>query len=469
MTRPQLAIATLLAATTAHGVTLTERIVSTDTLFEAVQAQPLANPALSPLRQPVSLSHVSAGFSRDNMDAAADYATGKGSGCAFFDAATYMKLTRGTVTGHAGYRNGRRFGVRYCEVSDPQLIYPYYTADAQGGDFKAEEYTFGGSYGADFGKGWLYGVSLDYRALLEYRDTDPRPRNTVGQLTIGAGFGRHIGRYNLALGADVFRYTQSNSMMFVSELGEIPMYHLTGLGHHYARFTGTGKSANYSGWNRHVSLSLVPDSAGVTTAVSFGRFTFDKILKDLDNLPLNTLRRDTWLASAGWRDNLLSVSAYFTHITRRGDENVFGEPQGNIYPKLFALNTYSSRVSTFGLRAGRRFFVRGGRADIVIDASHHTARERYLGEIPACEARTRHTSASLEAQWVKALAGKGVLHLDIAATQIFGFHTRIGGSAAYDYMLRGNKSLGVALTAAWRRASDNNKGYSLAATLAFKF
>ena len=364
-----------LAAASAAGVhaqTLARRIVLTDTLFESVQAQPLANPALSPLRQPVSLSHVSAGFARAGMDAAVDYAVGKGAGYGFFDAATYMKLGRSTVAAHASYRNGRRFGSRFCEVSDPQLVYPYYTADALGGDFRAEEYTFGGSYASDFGRGWIFGGRLGYRALLEYRRV-----------------GRRLGRYRLAVGADAFRYTQTGSITFVSELGEIPVYHLTGLGHHYARFAGTGRSAYFSGWDRGASLALMPESRGPVASVSFGRFTFDKILRDIDNLPLNTLRRDTWQVSAGWLDSVMSVSAYVTHVARRGCENIFGEPQGNIYPELFSLTTYTSRVTELGLRACRRFTVRGGRADIFASVSHMRTRERYLGEVPASEARTR--------------------------------------------------------------------------------
>lgn len=468
LTLPVLVLAAALPAGAAAR-TLAERIVLTDTLFESVQARPLASPAMLPLRQPVSLSHVSAGFARASMDAAVDYAVGKGSGRGFFDAATYMRLGRATVAGHASYRNGRRFGSRFCEVSDPQLVYPYYTADALGGDFRGEQYTFGGSYASAFGRGWICGVRLDYRALLEYRHVDPRPRNVVGQLSASAALGRRIGGYSLALGADVFRYTQSNSIMFVSELGEIPVYHLTGLGHHYARFAGTGKSANFSGWNRGVSLALMPDRRGLSASLSFGRFTFDKVLRDIDNLPLNTLRRDTWEASAGWRDSLLSVSAWFSEVSRRGCENIFGEPQGNIYPELFSLTTYTARVTEFGVRACRRFFIRGGRADIFAAASHMTARESYLGEVPPASARTRRSRVALAAQWVAPLASRCVAHAGPSAEQVFGFYTRVGASAAFDWMLGGNKSVGMALGGAWRRASGANCGYDVTAAVTFKF
>lgn len=461
-----------LAAASAAGVhaqTLARRIVLTDTLFESVQAQPLANPALSPLRQPVSLSHVSAGFARAGMDAAVDYAVGKGAGYGFFDAATYMKLGRSTVAAHASYRNGRRFGSRFCEVSDPQLVYPYYTADALGGDFRAEEYTFGGSYASDFGRGWIFGGRLGYRAMLEYRRVDPRPRNVVGRLSAAVGFGRRLGRYRLAVGADAFRYTQTGSITFVSELGEIPVYHLTGLGHHYARFAGTGRSAYFSGWNRGASLALMPERRGAVAAVSFGRFTFDKILRDIDNLPLNTLRRDTWQASAGWFDSVMSVSAYVTHVARRGCENIFGEPQGNIYPELFSLTTYTSRVTELGLRACRRFTVRGGCADIFASVSHMRARESYLGEVPASAARTRRTRLALGARWAAPLASCCVIMLAPSAEQVFGFYTRVGASAACDFLLRADKSVGVVLGGAWRRASARNRGYDLSAALTFKF
>ena len=107
-----------------QGADLLPRVLATDTLYTSVAVQTLDNPALAQVRQPVSLSSVAVGFSRQNYDEAPVNSSGKGVGYGFFNAETYIKTSDATITGHASYRNGKRFGVRLCEVSDPAVIYP---------------------------------------------------------------------------------------------------------------------------------------------------------------------------------------------------------------------------------------------------------------------------------------------------------------------------------------------------------
>lgn len=454
----------------ACAATLAERLVLTDTVFTRPASEVLANPAMAPLRRPVSLSHAAVGYDRAMLDKATDDASGRGTAAARFDADAYIKQGRATITGNAAYSNGRRYGVQYCMVSDPAMVYPYFTAVDALGDFRNEVYTFGGSYSSDFRGGrWLYGVSLDYRAVQEYRDTDPRPKNTVGQLSFAVGFGGRFGRNIVAVGLKAFKYRQSNSIMFVSELGELPVYHLTGLTSHYARFAGTGKSADYSGWSRGASVDLYPTADGAFASASFDRFTFTKTLKDMNNLPLDDVTDDRYTVSAGWKAASWSASAYFAFDKRTGTENIFGDPAGNVYPELFSLSTYGCRRTLAGTRGAWRLLTEGMRVDVYAASTYSFTEEVYKGVVPRLRQTAERCIIDIDAQICKTLSSKISINASIGGQAVPRHYYSAGAQAGADYMLGGNKALGVTVGYSYRNAGAHNTGYALTTALAFKF
>ena len=119
---------TVLAVSTAYaasGQTLAERFLLTDTLANKPASEVLANPVLTPMLSRVSLSHAAAGFDRASLGKVAVRPTeGKGRAEGWFDADAYIKNGRATITGNASYSNGRRYGVEYCQVSDPEMVFP---------------------------------------------------------------------------------------------------------------------------------------------------------------------------------------------------------------------------------------------------------------------------------------------------------------------------------------------------------
>ena len=152
-----------------------------------------------------------------------------------------------TVSGNVKYSNGIRRGVLWNSSSDYRLIYPYAVADSVGGDLRNELYSFTGGYA--FRRGvWHFGVSGSYRALQEWRETDPRPRNIVSDLKASASAGKRLGNgYVIDFSASYRRYNQSNDVEFYNPRGaNSSVFHLTGLGSHYARFAGTNSSTTYT-------------------------------------------------------------------------------------------------------------------------------------------------------------------------------------------------------------------------------
>ena len=164
------------------------------------------------------------------------------------------------VSGRVEYSNGIRRNVLWNSGSDYRLIYPYVVADSVGGDRRKERYYFSGGY-AFRRKNWHFGANGSYRALQEWQEIDPRPRNIVSDLKVSASVGRRIGkRYIADISASYRRYSQSNDIKFYNPRGaNSSVFHLTGLGGHYSRFAGTNSSTTYTRYSGN----------GVGLAVSF--------------------------------------------------------------------------------------------------------------------------------------------------------------------------------------------------------
>ena len=77
-----------------------------------------------------------------------------------------------------------------------------------------------------------------YRASHNYRDKDPRPRNTASDLSFSAGGGYRLGTYRIGVSADFRYYQQYSEISFLADKGSTSVYHVLGLGMDYARFAG---------------------------------------------------------------------------------------------------------------------------------------------------------------------------------------------------------------------------------------
>ena len=173
--------------------TVQERIMAADTFLTAPLDRTLENPALAGYRLPVGISELNAGFAQQGG------VTRQG----YFDAQTYLRTGNATIEGHASYHNGFRLNSGIYENANPELLYPYLTADEVGGRLDDEIYSFGGAYNTALADStWLIGVEGAYTAILECRRRDPRPKNTVGNLEVAVGGARRVADYWIALGAE---------------------------------------------------------------------------------------------------------------------------------------------------------------------------------------------------------------------------------------------------------------------------
>lgn len=326
-------------------------IIDFRTNVSGIVSLPYVSPVVNQWRMGSSLTEVGGGYGYRNDSHIVDARLGDGETGFDLGAMTYTKHRSSTLWGHGRYTNSTINNVVWNESADADLLYPYLTADSIGGDINRETYSFGAGY-ADHTDRWAWGASLSYLAKLEYRSVDPRPRNVAGTLDLAIGGAYRIANNYFAGGSLYWRrYKQSNDIVFKSEMGVAKIFHLTGLGSHYYRFAGTGLSSSYSGNRYAVSADIYPASGkGLYASAHFSRFTFQKLLVDLNKLPMARAWHNSFEAEAGWLSDSWGITADVAVYRRHGIENVFGDATSGQYPlidsnEMFADNSVAAGIA----------------------------------------------------------------------------------------------------------------------------
>lgn len=339
----------------ADTLTVTERAAEFESGFIHTGSMIYINPALKQFEHEFSITSVTAGYSMEQKSEAVCTYEGKGGDNMFFDAKAYIKCRNATLWGEGYYATGHKRDVKWNETSDAELVYPYFTADAEGGDMKDETYMFSGGYSASNGR-IAWGAALGYTAGHHYRDVDPRPRNVTGQLEIKAGLACRMGkRHVIAVGGDMMKYKQTGDIDFMSELGQTKVYHLTGLGTDYMRFRGNGLTTNYDGTRYGVQINAMPaDGNGLSGTLHLSRLTIKKILSDMNKLPLNSLWHNSLDAEVCYKKRGTTswgVSAVIGIYRRHGMESIFGDAASGTYMQIGTLEMYADNACRMGINA----------------------------------------------------------------------------------------------------------------------
>ena len=313
------------------------------------------NPALSYYRYKSSLSSLSIQGEFDDLYNFTAAEQGDGLKCFNIGAESYMMLSDNSrVWGQAYYENGRRENVLWNESSDFDIVYPYVAADTIGGDMKSSTYFFNGGYAQSY-KNWTFGGEFSYRALMEYRDKDPRPKNTIADLQgrVGASY-KLFNKYAIGLSAEAQKYKQNGNIQYYNELGVSKTFHLQGLGISFVRFDGTNNSVNYQGNQWGVSANLLPTSVkgGFFATASFHKDFKEKILPITNDLTLNELHETQWFGDFGWtsatnRKNVFGIKGHVELRERDGSEFFYGDPSGNVYPVIAIKENFNRKLSSY--------------------------------------------------------------------------------------------------------------------------
>lgn len=322
---------------------------------------PYLNPA-NKYRHGNPSTQIEAGGRISDMNKPLIIQEGDGDKVVFVDVHTFYNKDNYSFWGGAAYENGVKQNIRYNETSDFALLYPYVMGDTIGGDLNYESYRFAGGFAKDYGE-WRLGAEADFNAVQAYRGVDPRPRNI--STTLNASLGANINvseNYSLGLSLHGKKYKQTNELSFYSELGKPNVYHYTGLDTDYARFRGNNESTFYNGYLFGTTVSVLPlhRIGSLAATLHYSRFSFEKIIKTLNRLPMakaNDHNIQAEVAYNGVYDwGRWAVKADALWASRRGTENIFGDPVNNNYTQIAANDLYEHTIK----RANLSFFWNGG-------------------------------------------------------------------------------------------------------------
>jgi len=297
------------------------------------------NPAINYYAHTFSLSEIQIGWKQRHADKAILPQLGSEVKNVSFNAFSYMPQTPNSkVWGSAYFKKGRKGKVEWNETSDYLMVYPYVVADSIGGNMNFEEYYFAGGYAREHRR-LTWGIYGNYRALIEYRKVDPRPRNIVSDLRVSMGIAIKLHqRYLAGIALHAGKYKQTNELKFFSELGSVITYNLSGLGMDYARFRRGGTSLYYDGERLGASIEILPrNKTGLSGAFGHERFSFEKIISDLNDLPLNKLKQDEMNVEIAYTSFLSGhpwgIRTKASRQKRQGIESLIGSASTNVYEK----------------------------------------------------------------------------------------------------------------------------------------
>ncbi len=343
------------------------------------------NPAARYFYADSTISNFSLGYFSDK--GADTYISEIGDAITAFDVyagSFYIMDTKTRLSGYASYRNSTRRNSIWNENADYELIYPYVSGDSIGGDIYSEQYKFAGAYSRLNGS-WVTGAELKYRAQIEHRTVDPRPRNIVSDMDLTFGAGYKSSRYLLSVRAMLNSYNQKSSIAFMSDLGSTSIYHMTGLGMDYIRFAGSNTSVNYKGAGYGAGIDLIrEDRCGWRFSFIYSSRNIDKIMTSLNYLTLNELTIDIIHSQLSYTSEKSDKFEYgitldAAYIDRKGIDNIFGNPTSNSYPLITSKSTYINQISNIDIKSVLKIITRNSSIIFSPSAGINDYNEKHIG------------------------------------------------------------------------------------------
>lgn len=326
----------------------------------------------------------------------------------------YRLDTVSSVWGSADYRNGTRKKVRWNESSDYDKIYPFVTADSVGGDLSLELYGFRGGYAFKRGK-YRFGVTAAFKALMEYRSVDPRPKNISSELNLKLGASRRVSEsYRFAVDLSFEKYTQTNEVAFFSELGNPALYHMSGLGNFNNLLYGTRKKALYEGWGYDGGIQLYNEkNPNWFFQTRWKNFELEKSIADGQAFVSSTVKENDFNFTAGKiyqiENNTWAMQVGYHHKLRKGIENILSNGALSSMLIIGAVENYNDLQQHFlveGLFAITQQNWNVGFAPFVM---RNTREEKHL--LTKSEMSIGDWTYGIKTTWSKTLKNSSVWHV----------------------------------------------------------
>ncbi len=278
-----------------------------------------------------SFTELGAGMNLRSESKAFLQAEGDGNREGAFRVRSHIMLGNNSVAfAGVSYANGKKSNVCWNSASDYILLYPYIQADSIGGDLQHETYRFYGGY-CHRDRRFHYGINASYRALHEYRQVDPRPRNITADLSASLSGGYQFRNYVVSLSAGARIYKQTQNVAFYSDDGaNTSELLMTGLGTFYVRYSGTDNTGyRYRGKGFLSAITVLPlHGSGWYAAFAYETLDTDRKLADINMVTLTGLFTQRLVAEWAYRHEGKTlnrgISLKGNYELRQGTEYILG-------------------------------------------------------------------------------------------------------------------------------------------------
>lgn len=319
---------------------------------------------------------------------------------------SFQLFNKGAVWGGASYTRGKIYNMQFNETSDYMRLAPYVMADSVGGDLSTQSYKISGGFNVRLPHKFDIAAEAAYRATIEARRVDPRPKNIVSDLNVKVATSYGINdsmRIGVHVGAGI--YNQSNILKFYSEKGTPNVVHLTGLGNRYVRFDGSNTSTVYNGFSTEAGAALLSLKAGWNSSVNYRYSSYTNIISTLNNLPMSESREHAAYADLSYHfimgSHFSSVGLQGGYVNRTGVENIFGDAADNIYPIIGFIRQYRMQQAN-GCLAANYGFTRGfNRFTLTYNIGYKLFTESYFH--PSYLVETNHLTNNISAMYMAVL------------------------------------------------------------------
>ncbi|MGL4780986.1 MAG: DUF6850 family outer membrane beta-barrel protein, partial [Bacteroidales bacterium] len=262
-------------------------------------------------------------------------------------------------SGEAGYKRGTRFDTKWSNTAQSELFYPYLVGDSIGGNYKSETYWLGGGYGKRFKRSTIAGL-FSYTGSVNWRSSDPRPKNTNADLNLQFGYlyESHLGIFGLNAGYKNFK--QHLNITIEEDYRKDKFYLMLGMGLYDRRYSTLESSYSryYRGneWNIGTSFYQAKNK-GLFLIANYSNSDFRVEESDFRiSAEAQTKRFNLFAGYQGqhWGNFSLDYSGGVIYERRTGTENAYknevsNDQTGATVPVLISSN------SPFRLTRGEYF------------------------------------------------------------------------------------------------------------------
>ncbi len=240
-----------------------------------------------------------------------------------FDAHSLRLHSKNAIYGKASYQNGYAEAIKWNTMADVDMHHPFVVADTIGGTSYHEYYTFMGGYAKHIGK-FTLGGEANYRSGLTFRKVDPRPKNTISDLSLSIGAAMQVASHRLGFNMGIQNYKQSQRIDIYKPGSGIKLFYLRGMGISDAGFStvitnNSGSTNYYDTFAKTFALQLYPEnSKGMYYSLHYRTSSME--LSNSDNDLIHRLEKRIYKTEIGHQTlhsnytvNLKAFAAAYLH------------------------------------------------------------------------------------------------------------------------------------------------------------